>query len=168
MHDFLNLINPNHPHDFESIYHGMKNQNGWGKKTAALFSKSLFHIHNGQYSDKLKIWDDVPSGISVNEKFYLPVDSVITAIFNEIDKSKSWDFKSINKLIKGNYKGYEIEIWDDLWFWGFITQYGSGDNRILAWNENKYWALKDTDKNPNSIKIINEKAIEFLNLIKFQ
>lgn len=162
MQKFIEKINPNKQLNFDSLYNGMKNQDGWGKKTAALFSKSIFHLHNGHYSENLKIWGDVPATISENDNFYLPVDAVIIAIFKKLDSSISWDFDKINKTLKSIYKGEQIEIWDDLWFWGFITQNGSGDNRAFEWNENKYWALKESDKNPKSILKIKVKAEVFL------
>ncbi|MFN5402722.1 MAG: hypothetical protein ACK5AS_11435, partial [Bacteroidota bacterium] len=64
---FIDKINPNQPLNYDSLYNGMKNQDGWGKKTAALFSKSIYHLHNGQYSTNLKIWEDVPKSILNND-----------------------------------------------------------------------------------------------------
>jgi hypothetical protein len=168
MEAFINRINPNQPLKFESLFNGMKNQEGWGKKTAALFSKSIFHLHNGQYSSNLKIWDDVPKNINHSDNFYLPVDAVIIAIFKKLDNSKNWDFDKVNKTLKNYYSNQEIEVWDDLWFWGFITQNGSGDSRSFEWNENKYWVLKESDKNAKTIKTIKGKAEEFLNLLKIE
>jgi hypothetical protein len=165
MESFIEKINPNKPLNFDSLFNGMKNQDGWGQKTAALFSKSIFQLHNGHYSEKLKIWGDVPKTIAENDNFYLPVDAVIIAIFKKLDSSKKWDFDNINKTLKFNYKGAQIEVWDDLWFWGFITQNGSGENRTFEWNENKYWALKESDKNPKSIAEIKAKAEDFLNIL---
>lgn len=162
MRNFIDKINPDRPLNFDSLYNGLKNQNGWGKKTAALFSKSIYHLHDGHYSENLKIWDDVPKTIADNDNFYLPVDAVIIAIFKKLDSSVNWDFDKINKTLKAKYNGHEIEVWDDLWFWGFITQNGSGDNRVFEWNENKYWALKESDKTPMTIMEIKEKADEFL------
>ncbi len=165
MRKFIHKINPNQPLNFDSLYNGMKNQEGWGKKTAALFTKSIYHLHNGQYSENLKIWDDVPNTISNNDIFYLPVDAVIIAIFKKLDNSKNWDFDKVNNILKSKYNGQQIEVWDDLWFWGFMTQNGSGDNRTFEWNENKYWALKESDKNNEMIETIKAKAQDFLNLL---
>lgn len=163
---FVTKINPQRPIiiNFDSLYNGMKCQDGWGKKTAALFSKSIYHLHNGQYSEQLKIWNDVPNLISDNDNFYLPVDAVIIAIFNKLDNSNKWNFDNINSTLKSKYNGQQIEVWDDLWFWGFITQNGSGNNRNFEWNENKYWVLKESDKNPVSITEIKEKAETFLKI----
>jgi hypothetical protein len=165
MKSFIEKINPNEPANFNSLYDGMKKQDGWGKKTAALFSKSIYHLHNGQYSEKLKIWNDVPEAITDHDNFYLPVDAVIIAIFQKLDNSKKWNFENINSTLKLDYNGQKIEVWDDLWFWGFITQNGSGDDRAFEWNENKYWALKESDKNPKAIVEIKSKAEIFLKIV---
>ena len=104
--------------------------------------------------------------IASSDEFYLPVDVVIISIFEKLDPDKSWHFENINKILKENYKGRQIELWDDLWFWGFITQKGTGDNRKFEWNENKYWALEETDKNEATIAEIRNKANEFLDILK--
>jgi hypothetical protein len=162
--EFVVKINPNGECNFESVYKGMLNQKGWGPKTSALISKSIFHLHNGQYSEDLKIWNDVPKLIDENDSFYLPVDAVIIAIFKKLDNSIKWDFDKINKTLETKYKGQQIEVWDDLWFWGFITQNGSGDNRVFEWNENKYWVLKESDKDKMKIEEIKNKCQEFLEI----
>lgn len=162
--EFVVKINPNGESNFESVYKGMLNQKGWGPKTSALISKSIFHLHNGQYSEDLKIWNDVPKLIDENDSFYLPVDAVIIAIFKKLDNSIKWDFDKVNKTLETKYKGQQIEIWDDLWFWGFITQNGSGDNRVFEWNENKYWVLKESDKDKIKIEEIKNKCQEFLEI----
>jgi len=151
--------------NYANLYAGMKSQDGWGDKTAALFAKNIYHLHNGQYSNILRIWSDVPNSISENDNFYLPVDAVIISIFKKITKEKTWNFEKINKLLITKYNKQQIEVWDDLWFWGFITQNGSGDERLFEWNENKYWALKESDKNPNTILEIKRKAEEFLKIL---
>lgn len=151
--------------NYKSLFDGLKKCSGWGNKTSALFVKNIFHFHNGKYSDELFIWDDAPNEISNDDSFYLPVDAVIISIFNEIDKSKNWNFNNINLEIKKKYSGNDIEVWDDLWFWGFITQKGSGIDRIFEWNENKYWILKETSKEKEEIKIIEEKSKIFLEII---
>jgi len=163
--NFLNLVNPGSPSLFFSLFEGMKVQNGWGLKTAALFTKAIFHLHNGKYSKELVIWDDAPNCISVNDDFQLPVDTVIISIFNRLDNSTKWNYNSINKKIKENFSGESIEVWDDLWFWGFITQFGSNSNRLMAWNESKYWALNTTDKNHIVIAEIQKKAQQFLDFL---
>ena len=164
--EFVLKINPNGKSNFESVYKGMLNQKGWGPKTSALISKSIFHLHNGHYSEDLKIWNDVPKLIDENDSFYLPVDAVIIAIFTKLDNSIKWDFDKINKTLEKKYKGQQIEVWDDLWFWGFITQNGSGDNRVFEWNENKYWVLKESDKEKIKIEEIKNKCHEFLEIFK--
>jgi hypothetical protein len=150
---------------FESLFNGMQRQSGWGNKTSALFAKIIYHLHNGQYSKELKIWNDVPNIITNQDKFFLPVDTVITRIFKELDNNINWNFNNINAILESNYNGQQIEVWDDLWFWGFITQNGSGNDRLLKWNENKYWTLKEGDKNSKMINEIKQKSVEFLRII---
>ena len=167
---FINFLNPEtNKVNFEILFEGLKDQPGWGDKTSALFVKSIYHLHNGKYSEKLKIWTDVPNKIKDTDRLYLPVDSVIIPIFQNIapkEKGK-WDFKNINKVLQGIYSPNEMEIWDDLWFWGFITQKGSGTDREFVWNENKYWILPETSKDPSEIAEIRKKSTEFLELLNY-
>ena len=152
--------------NFKTLYLGMEKQSGWGKKTSALLVKTIFHLHNSEYSKELKIWNDVPKIIEKGDDFFLPVDAVILFIFNKLNSEINWDFEKVNKKLKDMYSGNQIEIWDDLWFWGFFTQNGTGENRKFEWNLNKYWALKETDKTKAEIKIIEQKAEIFLKLMK--
>jgi len=161
--EFVVKINPKGESNFEGVFKGMLNQKGWGPKTSALISKSIFHLHNGQYSEDLKIWNDVPKLINESDSFYLPVDAVIIAIFKKLNPNKTWSFTNINSVLKDKYSGQEIEIWDDLWFWGFITQNG-GEDRKFEWNENKYWVLKESDKDKMKIEEIKSKCQEFLEI----
>jgi hypothetical protein len=149
---------------YKNLFCGMVDQPGWGVKTAALFTKSIYQLHNGSLSKELKIWNDIPQ-LTEEDKLYLPVDSVITCVFIKLNFPEPVSFKSINKFLHDNYSNKEIEIWDDLWFWGFITQKGSGINRIHTWNESKYWILRDSDKNPETINTIMIKAQEFIDII---
>jgi hypothetical protein len=164
-HEFVGLMSSEDEVSYQALFEGLRSQEGWGDKTSALFVKSIYHLHNGHYPKELRLWDDVPTGITKGDKFYLPVDSVMIAIFNKIDPEENWNFKDINWLIQSKYDVDQIEVWDDLWFWGFITQIGTGDNRIHVWNENKYWALLNTDKNLKTISEIESLAIKFLKIL---
>ena len=151
---------------YETLYHSInKKGTGWGPKTSALFVKSIFHLHNGQYNyPNFKLWDDISMKINKDDQLYLPVDNVIKFIFRNLKFEKQPTFTNINKLLFENYK-LEIDVWDDLWFWGFITQNSSNGERKLDWNEAKYWANIHTNKNEKTIKAIREKAKEFIKLI---
>ena len=126
-------------------------------------------LHIDEY-EKYKIWDDVPK-LEEGDMLFLPVDKVITEIFKKIPhpnpKRKNWTFNSINKTLNEKYSGSDMEIWDDLWFWGFITQLG-GEEREFKLNKDKYWVMKESNKDP---QIINEifgekgKAQEFIDII---
>jgi hypothetical protein len=156
-------VNESDNENYSELFNGMKNQNGWGAKTSALFAKSIFH--NSEYPADLKVWDDAPTDLEKDDNFYLPVDAVIVAIFKEI-QSKSWNFKNVNQTIEKYYSGKDIEVWDDLWFWGFISQIGTGDGRKMGWNLNKYWTLRESDKSPKMIAEIKAKAEQFLNILR--
>lgn len=163
---YMSVINPNgtEPKNYIGLYNGMREQKGWGEKTAALFVKTIFHLHNKEYPNDLIIWSDAPTDLENNDLLILPVDTVIIAIFKKL-RSNCWSFKNINQIIATNYKGKDIEVWDDLWFWGFITQIGTGNDRKMGWNFNKYWTLRESDKNPIMIDEIKIKATEFLTII---
>lgn len=163
---FLGILLPTTPKNFKGLFQSLKCQSGWGNKTAALFTKSIFHLHNNEYPKQLRIWNDVPNKINKNDEIYLPVDAVIISIFKQLELKTNWNFTNINKLLKHYYQGNDIEIWDDLWFWGFITQNGTGINREFSWNMNKYWTLKESNKDPETIMVIKAKAEGFLELLK--
>ncbi len=146
------------------LFEGLRKQKGWGNKTAALFVKSVYDAHNGNYDENYSFWSDAPKDIAKEDELKLPVDAVIMCIFKEIGLSKPY-FLEINSILSVHYNGDEIEVWDDLWFWGFITQKGSGTNRSIEWNENKYWSLQNTDKNKLEIEKIKGKATKFINLL---
>lgn len=161
---FVSLLNSNpmpRLTTYESLYLGLSKKNGWGPKTSALFVKIIYHIHNGNYDKRLQLWSDAPIDLSVQDRIYLPVDRVIISIFNRLGK-KNWNFNSINKLLSEKYCPEKIEIWDDLWFWGFITQKVVDKERIFEWNPNKYWALEYSDKSESVINEIKSLAQEFL------
>ena len=146
------------------LYNGLKSKSGWGNKTSSLFTKTIFNLHRNKYDKRLIIWSDAPDKIIENDKIFLPVDAVIVEIFKRIGFKKN-DFSSINNVIGNLYNGSDIEVWDDLWFWGFITQKGSGKKRTIEWNLNKYWSLEHSDKDANTIEIIKEKSEAFMELL---
>jgi hypothetical protein len=73
-------------------------------------------------------------------------------------------FDCINDVIKNNYRGLDILLWDDLWFWGFITQVGGAERRI-EWNEAKYWCLWATPKDEDSVAEIRRAAHDFVDIL---
>lgn len=160
---------------YESLYKGLKSQKGWGEKTSALFVKNIYNYHYNFQQDKerkeLKIWSDVPK-LNENDKLYLPVDSVIKVIFNALspkmnrnNKFKDWTFNNINKTFQG-FSNKDVILFDDLWFWGFITQRVENKYRKLEWNDDKYWMIKESCKDEHIIQTIKDKAEIFLKLIK--
>ncbi|SOE21213.1 hypothetical protein SAMN06298216_1684 [Spirosomataceae bacterium TFI 002] len=141
----------------------LQHKPGWGPKTAALFCKAMFKLHN-EYDEELGIWD-VNRNIALRSKdgLKLPVDTVIIRIFEELGL-KPATFKSINELLK--HKKWDIEVWDDLWFWGFITQRTKGNTRDIVYNPEKLWTLLAIPKDKNTLQAITIKASEFIQLLK--
>lgn len=143
---------------------------GWGPKTAALFLRNLALI---QLTTDLrdKFWSDV-DGFDT-KAIQLPVDRVIREIFSKVTvstkqlKHRLKTFESINKYLKDcDYSPADIVVWDDLWFWGYITQKvpknetdeSSGGaskktspQRSHEWNESKYWSIFTAPKGAEHI-----------------
>jgi hypothetical protein len=163
-HDFIDYLGEGSV-TYASLYSGLRKQSGWGDKTASLFVKSVYHTHNKSYDERLRFWEDVPNDVSANDRFYLPVDSVILEIFKHIGGSR-WTFTSINALLDKHYQGDEIEVWDDLWFWGYFTQKVSSGTRRLQWNPEKYWAYSCSDKSPEVIAEIEDQARTFISMLR--
>ena len=164
--EFIKLLDDKQENNFEGLYKSVQGQDGWGQKTAALFTKNIFLIHNKYNDSALRFWDDVPKNIEKTDKLYLPVDRVILTIFQKMDNQVRWTFDKINKTLNKNYTGDEIEVWDDLWFWGFFNQKVVNKERVFEWNESKYWILNETNKNPIIINHIKKKSKEFLEILE--
>ncbi len=165
--NFLKIIGANDKTSltYKSMFELLKEQESWGDKTAALFVKAVYHCHIG-YAKELHFWSDAPSELSNNDELFLPVDVVINFIFQSIGNPFSINFWGINKYIKTNAPNSNFEVWDDLWFWGFITQKGSGDKRTMVFNEEKYWNLLDASKDNQTIQETKKLANQFIDLIK--
>lgn len=165
--NFLKTIGANDktPLNYKSMFELLTKQESWGDKTAALFVKAVYHCHIG-YAKELQFWEDAPSAFSNNDELFLPVDAVINHIFQELGNPCSKTFKGINEHLKNNFPESNFEVWDDLWFWGFITQKGSGDTRTMVFNEEKYWNLLDASKDNQTIQETKQLANQFIDLIK--
>lgn len=164
---FIEVIggNAETPRDFKSLHQLLKSKSSWGDKTAALFVKAIYQTHIG-YAKELRFWEDCPTIIENDDEIYLPVDAVINFIFLQLGNPCKNNFKQINAYLKDQIKDSDFEIWDDLWFWGFITQKSSGGKRILAFNEAKYWNLLHAPKDNKTIektKILAKQFIELIN-----
>jgi hypothetical protein len=153
---------------YESMHQKLSNSNcGWGPKTSALFFKNVFQIHHcpGPLS-KLKFWHDTPDLIPP-DRLYLPVDAVITKVFEYLQLPGK-PFDAINAYLqRQQYQIKDLEIWDDLWFWGFITQEGSGaDRKIVEFNEGKYWSILHAPKDSTSLQIIRKLCMDFYKILQ--
>ena len=140
------------PVTYKSLFELLALQDSWGDKTAALFVKAVYNTHAG-YAKQLKFWKDAPVTLAADDELYLPVDAVIYFIFEQLGKPCSHTFKGINNYIKNNVAKSDFEVWDDLWFWGFITQkskVGTGE-REYQWNGAKYWLIFTAPKDAASV-----------------
>jgi hypothetical protein len=164
---FLKAIggNANTPLTFKALHHLLQVQPSWGNKTAALFVKAVYHCHIG-YAKQLHFWQDAPTTITKDDELYLPVDAVINFIFEQLGNPCPNTFNGINNYLKNTLPNSNFDIWDDLWFWGFITQNSQDKKRILQWNENKYWNLLNSTKDATSIAETKVLANEFIKIIK--
>lgn len=156
---------------WKQLFLNLSVQPSWGDKTAALFVKNVYNIHNRH--QKLRFWPDTPTKLTSSDTIYLPVDKVIIEIFRKLGFN-SPSFKSINHLLINELKfsASQMILWDDLWFWGFFTQRNnttSNDNqkqnslRSFGWNSDKYWSQIASDKSKEFL--IRDLAMEFLSII---
>lgn len=162
------------------LYKGLLTQKGWGEKTSALLIKNIYNYHyNFNTFNELEIWQDVPTLEDDAYKLNLPVDAVIITTFNKLSPNHKpqWNFKTINRILHKEFTNEEIILFDDLWFWGFITQDSSklnneenismwDDKRKMCFNKNKYWTIKESNKDTNYIEDVKKLATEeFLKII---
>lgn len=148
---------------YEAMWAALSRADGFGPKTAALFVKAILDVHTVEINTDLRFLDT--SQLSPSEYVYVPVDSVITYIFQLIT-GENMNFHAINEVIRGSglRDSFQPTLWDDLWFWGFITQHGGGENRRLAVNESKFWSIFGAPK--HQWNEISTAAEEFITMLK--
>jgi hypothetical protein len=158
---------------FYSLYQGLKSNPGWGPKTSALFVKNVINIHLIEDYKAFRFWDDIPLDFLPSDQIYLPVDIVIINLFIEFIDTSCKDFESVNKFLNKKYKKVaEILLWDDLWFWGYFTQIPFQKSnayyakREFLWNENKYWASAESNKDELYMQELKNLAREFMLILK--
>ncbi|EPZ85227.1 hypothetical protein BURCENBC7_AP0641 [Burkholderia cenocepacia BC7] len=148
---------------------GLALQPGWGTKTAALFVRNLAYIESTS-NLRAKFWRD--TRVLEGDQLRLPVDAVILTIFEALAPHLNWG-KAISASNVGRffhrdlgYRDRELLVWDDLWFWGFVTQKTvAGKTREHGWNESKYWAVPHAPRDHQSIEHIKQCSKRFLKLI---
>lgn len=171
---------PKNSNSYKDLYTTLQKQYWWWDKMSALFVKVVYHLHNCNYLwDTWKFWEDYPKEILDND-LELPVDIVIKHIFYMIVNDYNFDenyftnkitVSTINNFLRQNFpeetKWTNMEIWDDLWFWGYFTQKVFTkwvSERMYIWNNPKY--LLDSLSDKNNIEEIRRKAEEFINILK--
>lgn len=168
MRSFISCMGTNNRGDFSDLYYNLIDQKGIGPKTAALFCKCIYQIHNNKRFSRFEFWADSKKRKISNGQIFLPVDRVIISIFNRLDPTISWDYKKINAIINNKYTSTQIVLWDDLWFWGYLSQNSQNNDTQIKyeWNEAKYWGLPDANKNPRNIEKIKSICEKFIQLSK--
>jgi hypothetical protein len=152
----------NSPADsWQRLFQVLRLQNGWGDKTAALFVKAAINVHRASDASLHFLTFDGPI-LKPGDRLYLPVDAVIARVFKELSDGKA-NFSSINKKLQ-DFSQRDMLVWDDLWFWGFITQRSDGDERKIEWNPGKFWGLQFSPKTHE--KAIEGLAGEFIRLLR--
>lgn len=164
---FLEVIGakPDTPKTYLSLFKLLKKQSNWGDKTSALFAKAVYHTHVG-YARELQFWNDAPLELSHDDELFLPVDAVILHIFEKLGNPCKNNFLHINEYIKSEMPNSNFEVWDDLWFWGFITQKVNRDKRSMEFNTAKYWNILDAPKDKDTITMTQILANQFIDLLK--
>lgn len=145
---------------------------GWGPKTSALLFKSL-RVAARCNSD---IFDmNSMDIIAADRNSMIPVDSVIKHIFvNNLKFECSGNyFDKINKFLLNCKDQFDpessvcefVDVWDELWFWGFITQSSQNGVRVTAWNRPKLFSISPLLFSNQEIDDISEKSFDFIDLL---
>lgn len=124
----------------DKIWFCLNETAGFGKKTAALFVKAVVDIHTLDKCEDIRFLNNFE--IRKGESIRIPVDTVIIEIFRKITGVRL-SFSDINDLIFDdlNYNAMSATTWDELWFWGFITQRNVNGAREFEVNEAKFWSI---------------------------
>jgi hypothetical protein len=99
-------------------------------------------------------------------------NTVIIELFQALGLSRA-TFASINQLLLKHFTPEEFLIWDDLWYWGFFTQFSQrnepdqvgkvySSSRTMAWNSDKFWCQACSPKNHE--REVQALAEEFIRL----
>jgi hypothetical protein len=141
---------------WDRLFWTLRRVPGWGEKTSALFINGCIRLHeNGP--DDLHFWDATklePTATGTS-KLYLPVDAVIKKIFHHLGIERPEFMQINNGLHSAKWSAEEMLIWDDLWFWGFLTQTSkpplkkgttkteakpNNERLLVEWNDAKFWS----------------------------
>ncbi len=165
---------------WDHLFWTLRRVPGWGEKTSALFVNACIRLHQ-KGPPSLHFWekDTLESTATGTSKLYVPVDAVIKRIFEELT-DKNLGFVQINNgLHAARWTADDMLIWDDLWFWGFLTQSSKAqtddtnseakskpnDKRyVVEWNEAKYWS--NPSYSASSKSEMMKEARAFYNLLR--
>ncbi|BBU30375.1 hypothetical protein BTHE68_41090 [Burkholderia sp. THE68] len=139
---------------------------GWGPKTSALFVKCVIKLHRSKCDDSHFLEEaDAAEIFGKDDRVFLPVDAVIKRISQAIPAAGlGTSFDSMNaRLCAAGFIAEDMLVWDDLWFWGFLTQNSSTKERVMAWNEPRFWGQLSMPK--SKIDEIKRECETFLALL---
>lgn len=144
-----------------ALFAALNSHRGWGLKTTALFVKAAIKLHRGARA--LHFWPDAtPDRTALRSKPFLPVDRVILHVFRTLGHPCPRE-DNINRGLRGQFTAEQMLTWDDLWFWGFFTQAGSGSARELGWNSGKFWSQLSSSKDDEErLKLLGEEFVQLL------
>ncbi|MBI2727206.1 MAG: hypothetical protein HYX42_13260 [Polaromonas sp.] len=148
--------------EWEALSRALNAHLGWGTKTTALFVKATIKLHRGPKA--LHFWPDATPEMAplLKSKPFLPVDRVILCIFRKLGHTCP-RFDNINSGLRREYTAEQMLTWDDLWFWGFFTQTGGGDERILGWNPGKFWSQLSSSKDDESeLRALGDEFVQLV------
>lgn len=148
----------------QSLWRTLKALPGWGEKTAAMFVKALFQIHTDKDNQSIRFLSGFLESESTS--VFIPIDAVIRHIFiSHLASGKCADtFHSLNTaFLKVKGSNEDMLVWDDLWFWGFITQRGSGEVRRTELNLSKLFAIEHAPL--EKLAEIETRAGEFVKIL---
>lgn len=151
---------------YKNLFLGLKSQPGWGPKTSALFCRNMYIAHVG-YASECYYLTGTPRRLAEYDRLFLPVDAVIRDVFAPSLSIRSNYFQKINQLLHSSYTNEEIEVWDDLWFWGFFGAKTEKTGRDFnsGFNKKKYWIERFTDKSETTRNEIEQKIKEFTSIV---
>ncbi|WP_157755114.1 hypothetical protein [Variovorax boronicumulans] len=112
------------------LYSALKKSPGWGEKTAALFVRACILIHRDDSPEGKRLHflaDGIKqaANFQTGERIHLPVDAVIKEVFGFAELPvMPRSFSKINTYLRDTVRCTpdQVLLWDDLWFWGFLTQ----------------------------------------------
>lgn len=150
---------------WDDLFWAVRKNEGWGCKTAALLVKCIIFLHRAPPTG-FHFLRDFDSHSIEHDTLYLPVDTVIEHVFYMhlgFPKTAAGFWKINNHLAAAGYEAEHMLVWDDLWYWGYLTQRTSGKIRKTEWNAPKFWSMQSFPK--AMLEEVRALSIEFIDVL---